>query len=57
MISQIRPKNYPFDDLAKFAIDCKHIVTFFKNHHALNHVLKEKQKQNSLQAVKIITKH
>ncbi|CAH1115876.1 unnamed protein product [Psylliodes chrysocephalus] len=33
--------NSPLGKLPVFVNECKNIVVFFKNHHALNHTLKE----------------
>ena len=41
----------PFDTLVEFINKCKEIITFFKNHHALNHQLRKNQKEQNLKSL------
>jgi len=45
------PTGYPFEEMLQLALDCKDIVKFFNNHHAMKAKLKQMQQAEKLIAL------
>jgi Protein of unknown function (DUF 659) len=45
------PEGYPFEDILQFAEDCKEVLKFFHNHHAIKAKLNHLQQQSNLKAL------
>ena len=45
------PVGYPFENMLQFAEDCKEVVKFFHNHHAIKAKLNQLQQQSNIKAL------
>jgi len=45
------PDGYPFEEMLQLAVDCKDLVKFFNNHHAMKAKLKQMQHAEKLTAL------
>lgn len=45
------PNDYPFEEMLQLAVDCKDLVKFFNNHHAMKTKLKQMQQADKLIAL------